>query len=180
LKTGAFLVSDPPEASRKKHWGASGSWRTPALSADGRTVVDAKGKRVLDVETGRTLWSYAGMETTFDLERNVAQVYHAWQDYRFPGLWNDWIGARLPAMKLDGGFFSVIDVRTQAVLYHCDRSALPTSPNGKWQCVDGEIRRLPPRVRWSLLVGVQAALAVPLLAVHLFAAVKRRRAVPLG
>jgi hypothetical protein len=177
LTTGKLLLSEPPRASRKKDNGPPGpGWaRLTPLTADGRTIVDRDGKRVLDIETGRELSHRDLHYARIDLERSAFEIRNEWTDFSLARRWNALAGAWFPSHKLNGELYSVMDLRTGDLLYRCDGPSLQCFSNDK---ADHDLRPLqnrPPNVRWARLAAIQVGLATPILILHFVVAASKRR-----
>jgi hypothetical protein len=180
LKTGAFVLSDPPRARREEFRDREdyGGFRRrgPRLTPDGRTLVVSTGDRVFDVESGRELWSWtSAFSPYFDLGRNLVEEERSCSDYHVIQMWNKWVEDRIPSLKLTGEYYAVLELRTRDVRYYCNTRSYGDSSNGKWKVDCRQFYKLPPRVNSLLWITIQAVLAAPLLLCHFIGAINRRR-----
>jgi hypothetical protein len=159
----------------------------PILSVDGRTMAQLQNDAydVWDVDTAKRLRSWS-CEVDFEDMRNPPELFglkaidpggrieyceridaHPWIQR-----WNRLVDSDLPTLKVEGKVHAVYDLRTGAFLYRCVQSSLPPNygPNTVSSArdlmveIDGSVYDLPPRVRWWLLLAIQSALALPLVA----------------
>ena len=167
LRNGDVVYADPPMHQRGKAVRPDHRARHPQISKDGRTIVAQSGGDVIDVESGKVLWSHEKSHSGWiDRSGSLLRVPEHAADLAATRRWNQWLGALLPSMRIGARWIGEYELRTGRLIQRVDQGDFRArcGKSGEFYLSDqGLLTTADPTPRWGLIALLQSILAAPLV-----------------